>query len=209
MILKSSLSVALALSMASLSHAGGFVIDLVTTEKNGITNPIDLTFDDAGRIWTIPHISQTPATTSSFLTAPEESLIKHLTGPSTWEKKAAWHQIADRQTNSILVKTSKTTLPSSIAMGGTHERQFERFLARKAMKQYPAKLKNWLNSENTKGLPKPNILCALQPLDESTFTELFAEASTKLKGNPAMGQGLFQMCLSCHRHHRKRQNLHP
>jgi len=32
--------------------AEGFVIELVASEKNGIINPIDLTFDDAGRLWT-------------------------------------------------------------------------------------------------------------------------------------------------------------
>ncbi|MBK1829681.1 c-type cytochrome [Verrucomicrobiaceae bacterium R5-34] len=30
----------------------GFVIELVASEKNGLINPIDLTFDDAGRLWT-------------------------------------------------------------------------------------------------------------------------------------------------------------
>ena len=32
--------------------ADGFIIELVASEKNGIINPIDLTFDDAGRLWT-------------------------------------------------------------------------------------------------------------------------------------------------------------
>src|SRR3546814_375646 len=30
----------------------GFIIELVASEKDGIANPIDLTFDDAGRLWT-------------------------------------------------------------------------------------------------------------------------------------------------------------
>ena len=30
----------------------GFVIELVASEENGLINPIDLTFDDAGRLWT-------------------------------------------------------------------------------------------------------------------------------------------------------------
>src|SRR3546814_12426865 len=29
----------------------GFIIELVASEKDGIANPIDLTFDDAGRLW--------------------------------------------------------------------------------------------------------------------------------------------------------------
>src|SRR5690554_4555530 len=32
--------------------ADGFVIELVASEKDGIINPIDLTFDDKGRLWT-------------------------------------------------------------------------------------------------------------------------------------------------------------
>ena len=30
----------------------GFVIELVASEENGLINPIDLSFDDAGRLWT-------------------------------------------------------------------------------------------------------------------------------------------------------------
>jgi len=29
----------------------GYVIELVASEKNLVINPIDLTFDDAGRLW--------------------------------------------------------------------------------------------------------------------------------------------------------------
>lgn len=36
----------------SFSLAEGFVIELVASEEHGIINPIDLTFDDAGRLWT-------------------------------------------------------------------------------------------------------------------------------------------------------------
>ena len=32
--------------------ADGFIIELVASEENGVINPIDLTFDDAGRLWT-------------------------------------------------------------------------------------------------------------------------------------------------------------
>src|SRR5680860_1493370 len=30
----------------------GFSIELVASERDGVMNPIDLTFDDAGRLWT-------------------------------------------------------------------------------------------------------------------------------------------------------------
>ena len=38
--------------LASFTLPEGFVIELVASEENGIINPIDLTFDDAGRLWT-------------------------------------------------------------------------------------------------------------------------------------------------------------
>ena len=37
---------------AGFELADGFVIELVASEKNGLINPIDITFDDAGRLWT-------------------------------------------------------------------------------------------------------------------------------------------------------------
>ena len=47
---KNALSVSEALK--SFTLAEGFVIELVASEEHGIVNPIDLTFDDAGRLWT-------------------------------------------------------------------------------------------------------------------------------------------------------------
>lgn len=38
--------------LAGFKLADGFVVELVASEKDGIINPIDLTFDDAGRLWT-------------------------------------------------------------------------------------------------------------------------------------------------------------
>ncbi len=38
--------------LAGFSVPKGFVVELVASEKDGIINPIDLTFDDAGRLWT-------------------------------------------------------------------------------------------------------------------------------------------------------------
>ena len=38
--------------LAKFKLADGFVIELVASERNGVINPIDLTFDDAGRLWT-------------------------------------------------------------------------------------------------------------------------------------------------------------
>ncbi|CAN0601739.1 unnamed protein product, partial [Ectocarpus sp. 12 AP-2014] len=38
--------------LAGFKVPEGFIIELVASEKDGIINPIDLTFDDAGRLWT-------------------------------------------------------------------------------------------------------------------------------------------------------------
>ncbi|NWK55289.1 c-type cytochrome [Verrucomicrobiaceae bacterium N1E253] len=38
--------------LAGFKLPEGFIIELVASEKDGIINPIDLTFDDAGRLWT-------------------------------------------------------------------------------------------------------------------------------------------------------------
>ncbi len=38
--------------LAGFKLADGFVIELVASERDGVINPIDLTFDDAGRLWT-------------------------------------------------------------------------------------------------------------------------------------------------------------
>ena len=38
--------------LAGFKVPEGFVVELVASERDGVVNPIDLTFDDAGRLWT-------------------------------------------------------------------------------------------------------------------------------------------------------------
>ena len=38
--------------LAGFKVPEGFVVELVASERDGIINPVDLTFDDAGRLWT-------------------------------------------------------------------------------------------------------------------------------------------------------------
>lgn len=38
--------------LAGFKVPEGFVVELVASEKDGVVNPIDLTFDDSGRLWT-------------------------------------------------------------------------------------------------------------------------------------------------------------
>ena len=227
-----------------------------------------------GRIWRIRHVSQAPAQVPNVMKAADAELITHLTGPTRWEKRAAWHQIADRQakallpeikkiasntdlsigsrihalwsyeslgefdsdltkallqdsnhnirreairslvsfdlspaqvsalvaphveevncmvraqvlrtlaeidkadasTIELLIKASKPLLPGKIAMGGTYERQFERYLARVAMEKYGTELKAYLNSPTASAQAGAGILWALQSLDEKSFIALF------------------------------------
>jgi len=49
-----------------------------------------------GRIWRIRHISQQPRAIPNLIETKTSSLVSHLKSPSLWEKRAAWHQIADR-----------------------------------------------------------------------------------------------------------------
>ena len=58
-----------------------------------------------GRIWRVRHVSQTPRSTPNLLEVPTTQLTKHLKSPILWEKRSAWHQIADRpasETKSII-----------------------------------------------------------------------------------------------------------
>lgn len=227
-----------------------------------------------GRIWRIRHVSQQQAQVPNVLNAQNADLITHLTGPTRWEKRAAWHQIADRQaktllpeikkiasnldlsigsrvsalwsyeslgefdpaftkvllqdenhnirreiirslasfdlsaaqvsalvaqhledpncmvrsqvlrtlaelgkadqsTIELLVHASKPSLSGKMAMGGTYERQFERYLARVAMEQYEEQLETYLSKPKLGQKLGANILWALQSLNEDSLTELF------------------------------------
>lgn len=50
-----------------------------------------------GRIWRIRHESQTPRPIPNLYETPTAQLPAHLKAPTLWEKRAAWHQIADRK----------------------------------------------------------------------------------------------------------------
>lgn len=70
-----------------------------------------------GRIWRIRHVSQKPTKVPNVLKADDEKLIDHLTAPSRWEKRAAWHQIADRQVKSLLPEIKKIATDASNTIG--------------------------------------------------------------------------------------------
>lgn len=49
-----------------------------------------------GRIWRIRHTSQSQREIPDFYKIGTSELVKYLQSPSLWEKRAAWHQLADR-----------------------------------------------------------------------------------------------------------------
>ena len=55
-----------------------------------------------GRIWRIRHKSQESREVPNFYKMPTEQLVSHLKSPSLWAKRAAWHQVADRQAKELI-----------------------------------------------------------------------------------------------------------
>jgi putative membrane-bound dehydrogenase-like protein len=70
---------------------------------------------------------------------------------------------ANHATIDILVRACKPDLPGN-SMGGAYERKFERFLARKALEQYPGELQEYINSPSASKIPIENLLWAIQAL---------------------------------------------
>ena len=222
-----------------------------------------------GRIWRIRHQSQKPRTIPNLITAPASALVKHLSAETLWEKRAAWHQIADRPaqetkplipalvslvadksastttrihalwsleslghfdqklmtatlasedddlrreavrslasfkltadqvaalvsplseddnvmvrsqvlrtlsdigtasnaTIRLLVSACKKEIPGN-QLGGAYERKFERFLARKALEEYPSELAQFLATPEAATTPAINLLWANQALPD-------------------------------------------
>ena len=238
-----------------------------------------------GRIWRIRHVSQIARDVPNFYQTKTRDLVDHLSSPSLWAKRAAWHQIADRdlsktkvlakelivlamddrqdditrihalwslesirhyeetlaktllqspshhlrremvrslgsfalapavaaglleglvedaspmvraqvirtlaeigkadqQVVRLLVQASKPEIPGE-ALGGAYERKFERYLARKALEQYPEDLKLFLASPAVDELPAENIGWAILALPKGAREPAFAKWWAK---NPA------------------------
>ncbi|MGJ8673832.1 PVC-type heme-binding CxxCH protein [Rubritalea sp.] len=239
-----------------------------------------------GRIWRIRHESQKPQQIPNLITTATDKLVDHLKSPILWEKRAAWHQIADRpieQTQSlapalvqlasdtsadlttrilavwslediqhfdealvtsllqsdqdelvretirslanhnlgaaktaellngfevsdnamirsqtlrtlsdinaanqatikILVNACKEDLPG-FELGGAYERKFERFLARKALEQYPVELEAFLATPEGASISPTNLLWATQALPDGG-QEAFLAIWENIKANP-------------------------
>ncbi|QHT67274.1 c-type cytochrome [Rhodocytophaga rosea] len=93
-------------------------------------------------------------------------------------------QKSDAAVLDLLVRACKAELPGN-AMGGAYERKFERFLARRALEQYPDELQAYLNSKTASNVPVENLLWAIQALPkgpkETAFLRLWPKSNiTKL-----------------------------
>ena len=228
-----------------------------------------------GRIWRIRHKSQKPVNVPNLLKTKDADLAKHLLGKSRWEKRAAWHQIADRQVKSLLPQLQTIALNKSASvssrvhaiwsveslgifnesfltsllsdenhnirreairslasfdikgalvakllkplvedthclvrsqvlrtleevnkpdqaiiellvsackpgvvgnsMGGIYERNFERFLARKALEKYTDSLVAFLDTDKATSYPISNLLWAIQSLPSNLATSKFVK----------------------------------
>jgi putative heme-binding domain-containing protein len=89
---------------------------------------------------------------------------------------------ADSSTIPILVHACKPELPGN-EMGGSYERKFERFLALKALEQYPEELIKFLNSPAGSEVPVGNLIWSIQALpkqlQEKYFLALWPSAGMK------------------------------
>ncbi len=63
----------------------------------------------------------------------------------------------------LLVRASKPEMPGD-ALGGAYERKFERFLARRALEQYPDELHTYLSAPPAPDIPVSNLLWVIQAL---------------------------------------------
>lgn len=64
-----------------------------------------------GRIWRIRHKSQKTKAIPNLKKAATTDLVKHLSAPVLWEKRAAWHQISDRPS-----EETKNLVPSLVKL---------------------------------------------------------------------------------------------
>ena len=73
----------------------------------------------------------------------------------------------------ILVSYCRPELPGGETLGGPYERKFERYLARKALENYPLQLDSFLKSRKAKEQPESNIEWASKALSGDSLVQNF------------------------------------
>jgi len=94
---------------------------------------------------------------------------------------------ADAKTIELLVRASKPASATN-EMGGGYERNFERYLARKALEQYPKELQAFIDSQGVENVAMENILWAIMALPknqkEAAFLKYWPETKMKQMDEP-------------------------
>lgn len=67
-----------------------------------------------GRIWRIRYTGSQRASFPNVANANEEQLLEHLKSAYLWEKRAAWHQIVDRQEKSLIPQIKQIALDTKL-----------------------------------------------------------------------------------------------
>ncbi len=102
---------------AGFTVPDGFVVELVASEKDGVINPIDLTFDDAGRLWTgtakmyplDPHPSASWRELLKFMDQPEL-----MTTDDRFKKNMALYRRETKGDDKILIIESPGKKPAEV-----------------------------------------------------------------------------------------------
>ncbi|MGJ8724475.1 MAG: PVC-type heme-binding CxxCH protein [Roseibacillus sp.] len=124
---------------------------------------------------------------ASFELSPAEvasRLTGHLEDPNVMVRSQTIRTLSDLKTSdpavlALLIEACKPALEGN-ALGGSYERNFERFLARMALEKFPAELKSYLDT-SASNHPAANILWAIQALDakdkNAAFLRIWEQAS--------------------------------
>lgn len=96
-------------------------------------------------------------------------------------------EAASQATIGLLVQACKPAIPGD-SLGGPYERNFERFLARRALEQYPEELQAYINSPSANEAPVKNLLWAVQALPkeqkEYAFLKFWPQSGIKKLDEP-------------------------
>ena len=96
---------------ASFKVPEGFVVELVASEENGLINPIDITFDDAGKLWTQTALMYPLDAVGDM---PWNDLMKLMENPSLkanypeFERIKKYYQLKTKGEDKILVIDNPT-----------------------------------------------------------------------------------------------------
>jgi|TARA_B110000196_G_scaffold184597_1_gene158209 putative membrane-bound dehydrogenase-like protein len=98
--------------------------------------------------------------------------------------------VANAETINLLVKACKPELEGN-EMGGSYERNFERFLARKTLESYSDELKKFIASPQAEQLDPANLIWASQALEEKERERIFLDLWGQQGGKMSLNESTF------------------